>query len=462
MIDDDDRAKSAHQERDTPLRILRLIGTVVGTTLLLTAAAPVAQADARPTTKASEFPLSTGTLDPVALGAGLRAVHDAGMYGVYSSVRDGAQSWTGAAGVADVDTRRPVRPGMLHRVGSVSKAFTSVALLQQVERGRVRLDAPIGDYLPDLVPGERGREITVRMLLNHTSGIGDYIIGAFPSLAQGSTASLDEERFRSIRPEELVRLGLAAPTTGEPGEKWSYSNTNYVIAGLLLEKVTGQDAEAYITRHVIARAGLHHTSFPRSPYIRGPHPRMYESFYGLINPPRDYSDYDMSWAYTAGAIVSTTDDLNRFYRALLGGKLIGPSALKEMQRTVPAGGIDYGLGVYSMEIPGCGRFWGHDGAVFGAGTIALSSPDGKRQVAMGWNLMKYERLTPDGSGFEPSPIDDALNNQVVRALCPGGTSSPEPGSHSLTGPARTVLPGVDLAPRWVHSVRPAKEFPSLG
>ncbi|KUO09769.1 serine hydrolase domain-containing protein [Streptomyces sp. DSM 15324] len=428
------------------MRIHRLVGTVVGTTLLLTATAPVAQADARPATKASESPLSRGTLDPVALGAGLRAAHDAGMYGVYSSVRDGAEWWTGAAGVADVDTWRPVRPGMLHRVGSISKTFTAVALLQQVEQGHVRLDAPIGDYLPDLVPGERGREITVRMLLNHTSGIGDYVIGAFPSLAHGSAASLDEERLRSIRPGELVRLGLAAPATGEPGEKWSYSNTNYVIAGLLLEKVTGQDAEAYITHHVIARAGLHHTSFPRSPYIQGPHPRMYESFYGLIDPPRDYSDYDMSWAYTAGAIVSTTDDLNRFYRTLLGGKLIGPAALTEMQRTVPADGRIYGLGIYAIDIPGCGRFWGHDGAVFGAGTIALSSPDGRRQVAMGWNLMKYQRLTADGSGVEPNPIDDALNQYIVRALCPAGTTFPAPGSHSVTGPARTVLPGVDLAP----------------
>jgi CubicO group peptidase (beta-lactamase class C family) len=458
MIDDDDRARSGHGVRTPgkghPLRILPLVGTVLGTTLLLTVTAPVAQADARPATKASESPLRSGTLDDAALDSGLRAIHDAGMYGIYSSVRDGSQRWTGAAGVADVETGRPVRPGMLHRVGSVSKAFTSVALLQQVERGRLRLDAPIGDYLPDLVPGERGRDITVRMLLNHTSGIADYVIGAFPSLARNSTASLDEDRFRSIRPEELVRLGLAAPATGKPGEKWSYSNTNYVIAGLLLEKLTGQDAEAYITRHVIARAGLHHTSFPRTPYIQGPHARMYESFYGLINPPRDYSDYDMSWAYTAGAIVSTTDDLNRFYRALLDGKLIGPAALREMQRTVPADGMDYGLGIYSIDIPGCGRFWGHDGAVFGAGTLVYSSPDGKRQVAMGWNLMKYERLKPDGSGFEPSPIDDALNRQVVRALCPTTTPAPASGSPSAAVPPRSVLPAVDLAPGvWAKALR---------
>lgn len=294
------------------------------------------------------------------------------------------------------------------------------------------------------------------MLLNHTSGIGDYLLGAFPSLAEGSTASLDEERFRSIRPEELVRLGLAAPATGRPGEQpGSYSNTNYVIAGLILEKVTGQDAGTYITRNVIDRAGLRATFYPRTPYIKGPHSRMYESFYGLIDPPRDYSVYDMSWASTAGAIVSTTDDLNRFYRALLTGKLIGPAALNEMLRTVPVSvgggaGIDYGLGIYVIDLPGCGRFWGHDGAVFGAGTIALSSRDGKRQLAMGWNLMKYQRLNEEGTALEPSPIDDAINEHIVQALCqvPESRKSAAVIRHPL--PERLL--GVDLSSgQWFSS-----------
>ncbi|MGW1428093.1 serine hydrolase domain-containing protein [Streptomyces sp. NPDC002431] len=435
------------------MRILRTASTAVAAALLVTTAAPVALADAGPRAAAvSPAPSPSGAgLDPGALGGSLDAVHAAGMYGVYSSVRDGARSWEGASGVADVDTGRPVEPGMRHRVGSISKTFTSVAVLQQVERGRIRLDAPIGDYLPGLIPGQRGRLITVRMLLNHTSGIGDYVVGAFPSLAQGSPASLDEGRFRSIAPEELVRLGLAAPATGAPGaQPGHYSNTNYVVAGLLLAKVTGRSAESYITRNVIERAGLRHTSYPQGPAVRGPHSRMYESFYGLIDPPRDYSVYDMSWASTAGAVVSTTDDLNRFYRALLTGRLIGPAALGEMQRTVSVDGIDYGLGLYAVDIPGCGRFWGHDGAVFGAGTLALSSADGSRQVATGWNLMKYQRINEDGTGFEPSPIDDALNGYVVGALCPAGA-----GSAALSpASAPSVLTGTDLsAEPWAAVLR---------
>ncbi|WP_086565372.1 serine hydrolase domain-containing protein [Streptomyces africanus] len=432
------------------MRIARLLGTVLGTTLLTTTAVLTAPAHAGPAAP-PPGPVDGTSLDTAALRDSLDAIHEAGMYGVFSSVRDGGERWTGASGVADVESGRPVTPGMRHRVGSISKTFTSVALLQQVERGRLRLDAPVGDYLPDLIPGERGRQITVRMLLNHTSHIGDYIVGAFPSLAKGSTASLDEERFRSIRPEELVRLGLAAPATGRPGElPGSYSNTNYVIAGLLLEKITGQDAERHITRNVIDRAGLRHTSFPRTPYIKGPHPRMYESWYGLIDPPRDYSVYDMSWAYTAGAVVSTTDDLNRFYRALLGGKLIGKAALDEMTRTVPVSGINYGLGIYSLELPGCGRFWGHDGAVFGAGMTALSSRDGKRQVALAQNLMKYQSVDENGRP-KPHAIDNALYTYVVRALCPAGSgTAPEsaPGA-GLVSPEDAHdglskrLPGID-------------------
>ncbi|MEV8452509.1 serine hydrolase domain-containing protein [Streptomyces sp. NPDC052095] len=422
----------------------------------MTTAAPVAFAGAGPRASAASAASPSGAgLDPAALGGSLDAVHAAGMYGVYSSVRDGARGWDGASGVADVDTGRPVEPGMRHRVGSISKTFASVAVLQQVERGRIRLDAPVGDYLPGLIPGQRGHRITVRMLLNHTSGIGDYVLGAFPSLAQGSAASLDEERFRSIAPEELVRMGLAAPATGAPGAlPGHYSNTNYVFAGLLLAKVTGRSAESYITRNVIDRAGLRHTSYPDGPAVRGPHSRMYENFYGLIDPPRDYSVYDMSWASTAGAVVSTTGDLNRFYRALLTGRLIGPAALAEMQRTVPVDGIDYGLGLSAVDIPGCGRFWGHDGAVFGAGTLALSSADGSRQVATGWNLMKYQRIDEDGTGFEPSPVDDALNRYVVGALCPAYAGSPAPAPASAPVPSPSVLTGADLsAEPWAAVLR---------
>ncbi|MGI5204340.1 serine hydrolase domain-containing protein [Spirillospora sp. CA-108201] len=412
-----------------------LRGAAAGAALVLTMAtaqvtAAAAGPDVGPSAIATALP-PTVPFDPAKLRATLDATHDAGMYGLFSAVRDGRTTWGGAAGVADVRTGRPVTPDMRQRIGSVTKSFVAAAILQQVERGRVDLDAPVARYLPGLIPGRYGEQTTVRMLLDHTSGIGDYIFPAFPSLRELSAGSLDEYRFRDVRPAQLLAWGLRAPRTGEPGERWSYSNTNYVIAGEILEKVTGTKAERYITRNVIRKAGLKHTYFPSSPWIAGPHPRMYESLYQHVKPPRDYSTIDMSWAWTAGALVSTTDDLNRFYRGLLSGDLIGPDALAQMQRTVPVKDADgnvlmnYGLGLYSVDLP-CGTFWGHDGAVFGAGTQSLSSAGGERQISLAFNLTKYQQLSAGGTPV-PHPIDNALAAHVVEALC---------GSRPATGTAR--------------------------
>ncbi|MEU1313433.1 serine hydrolase domain-containing protein [Streptomyces cinnamoneus] len=357
----------------------------------------------------------------------MEGVHRAGVPGVYAEVRDAGRTWRGAAGVADVKTGRPVTPDMRQRVGSITKTFTAAAVMQQVEQGRIELDAPIGDYLPQLVPGERGRRITVRMLLNNTSGFPDYIRYAFPSLQGMSPKSLDDNRFRQFRPAELIEMGVDAPSAGEPGATPGvYSNTNYLLLGQLLEQVTGTTAEEYITRNVIERAGLRHTGFPTGTRIEGPHSRMYEALWGLNDPPRDYSVYNMSWTGTGAALVSTMDDLNRFYGKLLDGKIVNQSSLAQMQRTVPVVALDgtmieYGLGLHKVDIQGCGTFWGHDGTVWGAGTISLTRADGKRQMSVAVNLQRWNK--PDSSGKpQRHPIDDALKTLSRQAMCGSGNA----------------------------------------
>lgn len=421
-------------------------------------AAQAAPVDTRATAGPTSAVVSSTApaLDREALRASLDAFHKAGMYGAYSAVRDGSARWNGATGFADVTTERPTRPGFEHRIGSITKTFTSVAVLQQVGDGRVDLDAPIGRYLPDLVPGERGQQVTVRMLLNHTSGIADYVLPAFPGILENPGKVLDENRHRQLAPEELVRLGLAAPPVVERGT-YAYSNTNYILAGLLLKRVTGQEPEAYITRNVIRKAGLRHTYFPRSAYIRGPHAKMYESMFGLIDPPRDYSVYDMSWGGTAGAMVSTMSDLNDFYRKLLGGKLLGAAELRAMKTTVPThepepgqeAVMRYGLGIYTLRMPNGGWYWGHDGGVFGAGTWALSTEDGSRQVAIGYNLMKYQRFDEQGRPL-PDPVSDALYRYVDGAL--GRPGAPAASAQRLAPRAPGALPLVDglIAPGRAH------------
>jgi len=360
------------------------------------------------------------------LRSALDDVHRAGVPGVFAEVRVGERVWRGAAGVADLETGRPVETGMRQRVGSITKTFVSAAVLRQVEAGRLELDAPIGDFLPLLVPGERGRAITIRMLLNHTSGLAEYLPYAFPSLQKLAPESLDDNRFQEFRPAELIAIGVGAPATGEPGSTPGiYSNTNYLLLGELLEQLTGVPMEEHISRAIIEPAGLANTGFPAGPRIEEPHSRMYEALFGAIDPPRDYSVYNMSWVMAGAGLVSTVEDLNRFYRKLLDGEIVSPSSLAEMQRLVPVIAqdgrlIDYGLGLYKTEIPGHGVFWGHDGTVWGALTMAWASPDGERQFSAAMNFVRWRK--PDAEGT-PHPIDDALATLKHQALCGPATGS---------------------------------------
>lgn len=346
-----------------------------------------------------------------ALQAALEAVHQAGMPGVFAEVRDGRRIYTPTAGVIDVRTGEPVRDGLRHRVGSITKTFVAATVLQLSGERRIDLDAPIGRYLPRLVPADVGRRVTVRMLLNHTSGIGDYdteILRDYDDIvAMGRT---------TYRPRQLARIGLAAaPTTG-----FSYSNTNYVLAGLIVEKVTGHSLESEVGRRVLRPLKLRDTYFEGAdPLIRGPHMHAY-----LPWPPdgelRDFDRYNMSWGWGAGDLVSTAADLNTFYRALLTGKVISRPLLAEMQTTVDG---SYGLGLYSVQSP-CGVFWGHDGGTIGHQTVSLHSADGKKQMTYAQNMAFYQT-----SPTEPHPIDLARERFFLVALC--GDDQPAAKSASL-------------------------------
>src|SRR5262249_46517963 len=205
---------------------------------------------------------------------------------------------------------------------------------------------------------------------------------------------------------------------GTPG---TYSNTNYQLLCQLLEFVTGNSAEKYITHNVIERAGLWNTELPAGSDISGPHSQMYEAWFGMIDPPRDYSVYDMSWVGPAASLISTVADLNRFYGLLLAGEIVSGSSLAEMQRTVPVISqegkkIEYGLGLHKREVPGHGTFWGHDGTVWGAGTITMIRADGGRQMSVAFNLIRWNNLDSSGKP-QHHPIDDALAALYQLAMC---------------------------------------------
>ncbi|GAA1581430.1 serine hydrolase domain-containing protein [Kribbella karoonensis] len=299
--------------------------------------------------------------------------------GVIATVRDrGGRVRTYTAGVADLTTRGPVPRDSRVRVGSNTKPFTATVVLQLVGEGKVDLDAPIDRYLPGMVRGDGldGRRITVRQLLQHTSGIPDY-----DGVLAGDYLKLQHVYWE---PRELVDVALKHKASFPPGTSWEYSNTNYILAGLLAQKVTGRPVGEEITRRVIDRIGLRDTYWPAlgDQTITGPHPHGY---YKTTPNGRnvDVTELEPSPAWSAGAIVSTPADLNRFFTALIDGRLLRPAQLKEMLTTVPASGLDvtpggrYGLGIAARPLPCGGYAWGHGGDIFGFETRNEVTTDGR-------------------------------------------------------------------------------------
>jgi D-alanyl-D-alanine carboxypeptidase len=339
----------------------------------------------------------------------IQAIHAAGMPGVFAQVRDGDRTWNLAAGVADIDTGRPVRPQFRHRIGSITKTFVATTILQLVGEHRVNLDKPIGRYLPDVLPGELGRQVTVRMLLNHTSGIADYSGVLFADLE--AAAAL---QFRIFTPQELIAIGLAQPPTNPPGARWSYSSTNYIILGQLIEKVTGRPYAQDISRRILRPLGLRHTSFPGTdPYLRGPHMAAYLVW--TDGSLRDVTVFSQTSGWAAGEMISTAADVNRFFRALLTGRVLTRALLAQMQTTVPIipelpDAAGWGLGIWWLATP-CGRVWGHTGGEGGHSTYSWHSADGRRQVTLAENLVNY------AAPGQVHPIDQARDAFLTNAMC---------------------------------------------
>ncbi|WP_158607822.1 serine hydrolase domain-containing protein [Nocardia panacis] len=267
-------------------------------------------------------------------------------------------------GVGDIATGKPFPTDARIRIGSNTKTFVATVALQLVGEGKLSLDAPVDQYLPGVVHGESydPKKITVRNILQHTSGIPDYL----------EEPEFDEEssRYKVFQPAQLADLPFARhPADFAPGAKFEYSNTNYILAGMVIEEVTGQPVAAEIKTRIADRLGLKSTFLPAPGDIAIPDP--HPSGYALADAgkPVEFTEQDPSWAGAAGAMISTGRELNRFYVDLLNGKLLPPAQLAEMQRTVPADemspGFQYGLGL--ARIPSsCGKeVWGHGGTLPG-------------------------------------------------------------------------------------------------
>ncbi|SNX55957.1 D-alanyl-D-alanine carboxypeptidase [Streptomyces sp. TLI_55] len=314
-------------------------------------------------------------------------------------------SWTETAGTADLRTGRAMNATDRLRVGSVTKTFTATVVLQLAAEHRIALDAPVDRYLPGLIRhgGHDGRHITVRQLLRHTSGLPDY-------LDAPEWEHPERLRHRHFEPRELVARALDLP---RPTHPWHYATTNYLLAGLIIGKVTGRSPEEEITRRVIRPLGLRDTYWPGDDTrIHGPHSRSY--FTADDGRLTDGTAWNTTFGGVGGALVSTPADLTRFITALLGGRLLPADQLADMRRTVAADpdrlwpGARYGLGLIASPLRCGGQWWGHAGTVPGGHRALTAVGPGGRSVAVALNKV------PDTLQAEQDFLDT-----VQTAFCEG-------------------------------------------
>ncbi|MGH4028309.1 serine hydrolase domain-containing protein [Actinomycetota bacterium Odt1-20B] len=344
-------------------------------------AAPAAQAagghEAKPRGHEATQRALAAAVGPDAPGATAQAV-------------DKSRVWKGTSGTGDLTTGAPRGADDHFRIGSVTKTFVATVLLQLEAEGEIDLDDTVGKWLPGVVEGHGhdGDRITVRQLLNHTSGV--YDISSDPEFRERVFSErFLKHRYDTWTPEQEVRIAMRHKPDFAPGQGWNYSNTNYVLAGMIIKKVTGHDYADEIERRVIAPLGLHATSLPGTdPTVPAPSSRGYKK---LSDAPDaklyDLTEFNPSVAGSSGSMISDSADLNRFYAALLTGKLLPKRQLAEMKTTVAADdeGRRYGLGLEPFAFPCGATVWGHGGDMHGSSTVAGSTADGRHALALNLN-----------------------------------------------------------------------------
>jgi D-alanyl-D-alanine carboxypeptidase len=300
----------------------------------------------------------------------------AGVPGVVVLVRRDGRTVRLAAGYANLAKKTPMGVGDRFRIGSVTKTFIATVVLQLVGEGKLSLDDSVERWLPGQIPN--GDHVTIRDLLSHRSGLFDY---------------LDDERvlkpylngkFGYVwSPRALIGVSTAHPRLFEPGAKFSYSNTNYILLGMIIEAAAHKPIKQQLNQRIFEPLGLRSTLLATSQHLPDPHANGY-----LVSGKDQLQDVTLvspSYAWTAGGIVSTADDIARFYRALLDGRLLPPALLKEMKTTREG----YGLGLFKAPSP-CGTILGHDGAIAAYLTFAFNSKDSTRQFVILANSLTFK------------------------------------------------------------------------
>jgi D-alanyl-D-alanine carboxypeptidase len=315
----------------------------------------------------------------------LQEVLRAGVPGVVIVANGPGLSWEQAAGVSDVENRAPMTLEHRFRIASVTKLYVATVVLQLVDEGAFELDEEVG-----LIEGG----VTVRQLLNHTSGLPHGV--ELKELLEPYRVNLAHRP--EWTPRDMLRLIQSRPRLSAPGEGWYYSGSNYVVLGLLVEETTGESLSEALRQRVLDPLGLVDTELPElsttpAGLTRGYLPADNPVLPGPSPGPVDVSEVE-PFGWGGGGMVSSARDVARFLQALLGGELLVPRMQAEMLRTVPSDWEEsdgYGLGIeevtslWGIEQSTCGPAWGHFGLSLGYTTIALGSRNGDRQVVVMFN-----------------------------------------------------------------------------
>ncbi|GAA2422133.1 serine hydrolase domain-containing protein [Streptomyces mauvecolor] len=324
---------------------------------------------------------------------------------------------TARSGVGDPITRRPVPKDGYLRLGSTTKTFVATVMLQLVGEQRISLDQTVEQLLPGVVSGagNDGGTITVRDLLRHTSGLSDYIYDVFPD---PSAQTCFANRWRAYKPGELVGLAMRHAPAFPAGSHWAYSNTNYVLAGMITEKVTGHTREQQVRSRVLQPLGVEHTDTPGTrPFLPDPHTSNYQQFSPdgpMVDTTIPYRPFDSG---ADGSMTGTAHDLNRFFGALAGGRLLKPAELAAMRTAVPVppdggepAGTRDGLGLFVNSASCGGNYLGHGGSGFGYVVRTATTTDSRRGITVSAHTRPADPQTA-------ARQEDTLRNPIDHALC---------------------------------------------
>ncbi|WP_429690533.1 serine hydrolase domain-containing protein [Bacillus mycoides] len=346
---------------------------------------------AEPTENVSSSSHTSTQRDRNSVKQAMRDILKFGIPGILAKTSEDGKTWSYAAGVADLRTKKPMETDFRFRIGSVTKTFTATVVFQLAEENRLNLDDSIEKWFPGVIQGNGydDKQITIRQLLNHTSGIANYTMSKDFNIM---------DTKKSYTTEELVKMGISMPPDFAPGKSWSYSNTGYVLLGILIEKVTGNSYAEEIENRIIEPLELANTFLPgNSSVIPGTnHARGYIQLDGA-SEPKDVTYYNPSMGSSAGDMISTADDLNKFFSYLLGGKLLKEQQLKQMLTTVPTGIEelgDSGLGIFKIILPNGVSIWGHSGGIPGFSTFAAGTLGGRHTLAVNLNSLKADSPDP--------------------------------------------------------------------